>query len=510
MRESSLASNPRLNPNDLIQKGVSLHNLGLLSEAKVHYRRALKTAPKNANLHHLLGVLAMQEGLWDDALKWWKKASSLDPCNPDYLSNIAGIYINRKEFKRAEELASRALVLMPQHRQALRNLGTALSEQRKDEEAFSVLNKLAQIDPQNPDAFLALGRVAIKLGRIDEGRTYLEKAVQIAPTHEEALYAALAVKLPFLPMEAQGPECLGFLKQVQTPALPRADILLRLAIYFWVVRDFESVKKTLAFFLQIPLPSDKEQNRKRTIMESYVLFLNGLLGRNPKPFQNPLPDKKIFLIGDSHCLSYAGEIISLAGQAHHVVPHFIAGTKAWHLISGVQPLTIPSFRAALSFMPKGAQCWLSFGEIDCRINEGIQTVKRSSDQSLEALARQTASAYVRSTLEIARSYGIAPSYLNVPAPYISRLSQTYQGLTKDEITRHIQTIAWFNDALREAAHAQGCGVIDLYALTVNEDGVADGTFHLDDVHLVHSALGGCCRGIKEKICHETALLNKSS
>lgn len=478
---------------NVLQEAMQLHKAGLLSEAKVLYKKALKKQPKNPDVHNMLGNIAMQEGKQNDALKHWKKASYLNPKNPDILSNISGIYINIKQFKEAEEHALRAVALLPEHNKALYNLGTALIEQKKYVSALPVLLEAIKNNPQNPDYHVSAGNTAIGTGEIDQGLNHFKLALTLVPSHKLANYGYTTAIILSLPMAARGNVYMSCLKNTQLDDIFCADILLRLAIHFWVARDIESVQKCLNLFAKTLVQDDVKYNKKHAIMKSYVVFLYGLLETNPTQLTSNLPNKTILLIGDSHCLSYAGESIFVNEQDHHVIPYLIAGTKAWHLGGGEKFIPAYSFHAALDSLPADGQCWLSFGEIDCRLTEGIQTTAANKGKSLEILAKETAETYVEYTANLVRNHGAVPAYLNVPAPNITKLRELNHDLTDKQIKHHIQTILWFNQALQTAATAQGASIIDLHSLTAGSDNTSNEKWHLDEVHLVPNALAAATR-----------------
>ncbi len=98
------------------------------------------------------GLLAVQAGALDDAIRLLERATEEDPAN----------------------LA------------AHRNLALALIDAGRPDEATSALQALARLDPADAWTQLELGRLLGVRGRFDPSITHLERAVELAPRHKQA------------------------------------------------------------------------------------------------------------------------------------------------------------------------------------------------------------------------------------------------------------------------------------------------------------------------------------
>ena len=457
-----------------LQEAITLHDAGLLPEAKKLYRKVLRKQPTQAEALYRLGLIALQEnkseeaadlianairikphqsdyhcnlavalmglGQTDQALENWETAITLNPSNPDSFSNMAGAYIQSKRYEEAEKYAGQALTLAPKHNQALQKFGACLLNQKKHRPAYEFLLKAIQTNPKQPDYQTSAGYTAVQLGKIEQALDHFGQALILAPDHEDALYGQISTKIISMPMEKRGDICMEYLNHPQPAPLHRASILLKLTIHFCAIRDFDYAKKCIDMFIKTPVYPSPLLEKTYEIYNAFMIFLQRLSNTKPPPHPNPLPDDKIFLIGDSHCLSYATETISVENKDHYIVPFFIEGAKAWHLGDGQAAKYDYVFRAALTHRPQGAKCWIICGEIDCRVNEGIQTVPIKDGQSLENIARNTATSYIKRTASIVREHGVTPTYVNVPAPHIVALAEQFPSLTKQDLERHKQTI----------------------------------------------------------------------
>ena len=135
-------------------------------------------------------------------------------------------------------------------------------------------------------------------------------------------------------------------------------------------------------------------------------------------------------------------------------------------------------------LPRQSTILLTIGEIDCRPNEGIIKIwKKSSGKSLDDIAQATAVGYVGYVAKIASQYGHQIIVGGVPAPHI-RLN----ALTEDVVRQLVHLISVFNARLKDLALVAGMDFLDVYGLTNQGDGIADGRWHIDDYHLTSNAM----------------------
>ncbi len=61
-------------------------------------------------------------------------------------------------------------------------------------------------------------------------------------------------------------------------------------------------------------------------------------------------------------------------------------------------------------------------------------------------------------------------------------------MADDDHQTYLEMIKTFNKVLEGTATLHECGFVDLYSMTVGEDGTADGGQHIDRTHLYPSAI----------------------
>jgi hypothetical protein len=137
---------------------------------------------------------------------------------------------------------------------------------------------------------------------------------------------------------------------------------------------------------------------------------------------------------------------------------------------------------------------MTAGEIDCRYDDGIIKHCKKHGGNLDDIAATTARRYVRNVADAMRDYGHEVIFLNVPAPHIAKLREFDNALSPNDEDMLVRVIRLFNEHLTLEAASQNLSVIDVYRLTADVSGRADGTHHIDSHHLKPCALAMAISG----------------
>ncbi len=171
---------------DLINRGLSLTNLGLVEEGIRNYRESIRSNPDDANAHYNLGNALAQKGQLAEAIRSYRQAIRIDPDHTAGHYNL-GIALFRSG-KVDEAIA--------EYREALRtdmvfgaayvNLGVALAKKGLSDEALQAYDDAVRVQPQFAEAWHKLGTALFSSGRIDEALPALRTAAELQPDHAEA------------------------------------------------------------------------------------------------------------------------------------------------------------------------------------------------------------------------------------------------------------------------------------------------------------------------------------
>ncbi len=172
--------------SELINKGLSLANLGLIDEAVKKYREGLKINPKNASAHNNLGNALAQKGSLDEAIREYKEALR---CDRDYASahyNLGIALAGKGLFDEAIKEYRSALNINPTLTEAYVNLGDAFSKKGLFDEAIKMYKETLRIKPESIEARINLGNAVARKGLLDEAINEYKKALSIKPGIAEA------------------------------------------------------------------------------------------------------------------------------------------------------------------------------------------------------------------------------------------------------------------------------------------------------------------------------------
>lgn len=181
----------------MFQKAVELQQNGALNEAEKLYRQILETAPENANVLNMLGLIAQTRGLHQEAVAY---------------------------FYRAAETA-------PQHFPIFFNLAISLGALERHLEAIEALQKVIKLKPDLPEAYYCLGNILWQQNKVEEAAESFAKALE-----RNADYLPARTNL------AEISNDVAMLKQISDK---NADALYYLGRRAWKDKDFAAAIKYL-------------------------------------------------------------------------------------------------------------------------------------------------------------------------------------------------------------------------------------------------------------------------
>jgi len=161
------------------------HQAGNLHEAERLYRQILQTDPRQADTHHLLGVLASQLGRHEEAIALIRQAVAMNPREAVYYSNLGTVHEALGDTAEAVASYRQALGLQPDYADAHNNLGNALSSQAKLEEAVTHYHHALRIRPDFAEARNGLGNALLSQGKSEEAVAQLQQVLRARPTSYE-------------------------------------------------------------------------------------------------------------------------------------------------------------------------------------------------------------------------------------------------------------------------------------------------------------------------------------
>ena len=211
---------PRVDLNDLFNRGLAAHRAGHLDLAATLYREVLSHSKKQFAPLHLLGVIEGQRGNLAEGIRQISKALRLEPRSAEAhlnlgrlqgeagdlvnaernlrkaiafgansalaYSNLAAVYRRMKRYDEAKAAADRALQIDPGEWMALINRGNALLALDRPDDAKADYERATALQPSAPEAWIGLGNIALRNRDIKAALTLTEKALTLAPKSAEA------------------------------------------------------------------------------------------------------------------------------------------------------------------------------------------------------------------------------------------------------------------------------------------------------------------------------------
>jgi len=164
-----------------LQQGLDFHRIGQLHKAKSIYEKILKEDPNHFDAIQLLGAMAVQNQQWEKAIQLLNSAIKINNSIPNVYNNLGNAL---KEVNRSEEAVAsydRAIVLQRDYAEAYCNRGNALMLLNRKEEALASYDHAISIQPAYAEAYSNRGNALLALKRLDEAVTSYDRAILLKP-----------------------------------------------------------------------------------------------------------------------------------------------------------------------------------------------------------------------------------------------------------------------------------------------------------------------------------------
>ena len=378
-----------------------------------------------------------------EAEKYYQKLIS-EECNDHRVfSNYGGILQGLGKLKKAESFFRKAIELSPDFADAHANLGNILREIGKLEEAEIYTRKAIELYPDFANAHFNLGSILIDLGK-------LEKLILLSKSTIDSKTINNGYKLS------------------ATLHITIANLLQR----NYVETSFY-LSKCEDLISQGAINLITKENRMQT--SAFFKFINSLyplLEKRNNPEATIIPH-----IGESHCLSFAHQTLFISSKFKQIQPVLIKGGKAWHFSNDKSNKWKDSLTQQIKNHNYSDEIFISFGEIDCRKNEGILNYAFKNNQDISEVCEKTIKGYLDYMEGMLSPNYSKKYYFGVPAP-----KREKELLDEIDIKR-IKMIKRYNEYLKKEVLSRGSYFLDVFALTANKNGENNNLYMCDQIHL---------------------------
>jgi tetratricopeptide (TPR) repeat protein len=182
--------------NALFDAGLALKDLQDFDGARRKFEEALALNPHHGDAHHWLGVMfARDPSRYADAVRHIELALAVDPLIPDGWIDLGTVHYLMRDFPKAATCFRAALEAAPDSSMGHANLGLALKEAGRVQEALVHLRRAHELAPETEGTLRSLVASLIESEAYEEALRVSENAV----TRRPASYVAQF--------------CLGFARQ---------------------------------------------------------------------------------------------------------------------------------------------------------------------------------------------------------------------------------------------------------------------------------------------------------
>jgi tetratricopeptide (TPR) repeat protein len=190
----------------------------------------------------------------------------------------------------------------------------------------------------------------------------------------------------------------------------------------------------------------------------------------------------IYHCGDSHCLTATG-IAFMAGDQGYVIKSApVFGAKVFHLGHRAEFGCFGVLKKQLENVEMGAKIILSFGEIDCRMEEGFLPACDFNPALFQESCEAVINSFFQEISGLTAKLKCDFYFTNVPAPMYLYNFNSIKNQKRSEL------IKIYNSAFENCIVHYDYRCIDLYSLTLGPDGFSNSKHHVDPFHISSEAL----------------------
>lgn len=170
----------------LFQEAIAFHQSGALDEAERRYKVLLTSLPADTTLFNMLGLIAIQQGRFEEGIRFLLKSLAINPCQADVLNNIGNAYKALNHLDLALVYFEQAIAINPCHADSHYNRGVVLHCLTRWDEAITCYDRAIAIDPDNADAHYNKGVTLQAISRMEEALASYDRAIGIDSGYEPA------------------------------------------------------------------------------------------------------------------------------------------------------------------------------------------------------------------------------------------------------------------------------------------------------------------------------------
>ena len=176
------------NFNQQLSNGLAMHKKGLLIEAKTIYEQILNSQPDHFDALQLLGAISIQTKDYEKCINLLNNALQIKNNYAPTYYNLGLALHELEKFNEAIASYHQALEINPYYSQAHNGLACALKALHQYDSAITYFNKAITLNPSYAEAHNNIGLVKQELKEYSAAIANYEKAISLKPDYYEAFY----------------------------------------------------------------------------------------------------------------------------------------------------------------------------------------------------------------------------------------------------------------------------------------------------------------------------------
>lgn len=174
--------------DNLLNRAILLHQEDRLEEAEQICAKLRSSSPRDPDVLHVSGLLALGRGNHAEAKRLIQRAVKINPNDPNYHSNLGVVLKNLGEFEASIKCLDRALEIQPIFPDAWNNRGLALDQIMRYEEALESFDKATSQRSTFATAWTNRGCTLQRLDRYEEALLSHRRAFALDPKGVDAAH----------------------------------------------------------------------------------------------------------------------------------------------------------------------------------------------------------------------------------------------------------------------------------------------------------------------------------
>ena len=169
------------NLNEEMRRAISFHKNGQLDQAEEIYKNVLISDPQQSDAQYLLGIISLNKGNYEAAIKLIDKAITIDPTKAPYYNDCAQAYTALGNTENAINYYKKAITLNKNNIEAYNNIGNIFREIGEHEQAIIHLKKAIDLDSTFTEGHYNLALTYNENNDYKNAVFYYNKTIEINP-----------------------------------------------------------------------------------------------------------------------------------------------------------------------------------------------------------------------------------------------------------------------------------------------------------------------------------------